>query len=413
MNLLNRSLLLSLTLMGVINGFSQTPLKKHKNELKSILTNQDSIFNEISRIKIENSINSEKIRSNSTIAKSLVKQSQRSEFYFFKDFLYPILLSIIAGFIFWLIFSYFPESNRRKKIRPKLDLDIYYLYSRLFQIFDSVLRFNKHSPSYYQEKIRGNKLSKDDINLGLQNKCLNETYFYDSEIKNSLLPIGEELYDTTKKIDLTIDRLYRFSNNLTSEEILLLENIRKKLETYDLSSYERQAFSTIGEQRYYPVVPNLSYMTDNIFELYGLFISLQNHVFKSTFENRDISISKIQHYYYSGQFSKCKTEIKKIKNKYPNDKHFLGFYDFGCEYYLHRNRSYGLLKNLLTETHDLISNRGFIKDFLNDPKVKEILENLYNIDEIQEMIAVLQNEDEIGKGILENSIFLKDYFAKK
>jgi len=110
----------------------------------------------------------------------------------FKDVLIPIALSIISAVIFWLIFSVFPEKKRRNRIRPKIDLDIYDVYTNLFFVFDLIMRPNNNSPSNFQHKIRGNKFQKEDIHLGLQNKCLNELYLYDKKVANALIPIGKE-----------------------------------------------------------------------------------------------------------------------------------------------------------------------------------------------------------------------------
>ena len=149
----------------------------------------------------------------------------------------------------------------------------------MFSIFDIIMKLNTHSPSHYQKDIRGINLKKSDFELGLQNKCLNEHYLFYPELRHALLPIGKSLYERVKKIDATIDRLFNFSYYLKSHEILFLEKIRTKLNTYDLENYNRQAISVIGNQKLYPVNPSLSYMSNNIFELFELFNELQKMVF--------------------------------------------------------------------------------------------------------------------------------------
>src|SRR5690348_10169534 len=85
-----------------------------------------------------------------------------------------IALNVIAGVIFWIAFDFVPESLRRNKLRPKLELGIYQVYINLFFLFDSIMRFSAHSPSFFQMKIKGKCLSSGEIELGLQNKCLND-----------------------------------------------------------------------------------------------------------------------------------------------------------------------------------------------------------------------------------------------
>ncbi|AWY01205.1 hypothetical protein A8139_15475 [Marinomonas primoryensis] len=93
--------------------------------------------------------------------------------------LLPILLSVVAAIVFWLVFSYLPERKRRKKLRPIVELALFDAYKKLFSLFDLVMRHSSHSPSFFQSKIRAGNLSEEDIQLGLQNKCLNESYLYD------------------------------------------------------------------------------------------------------------------------------------------------------------------------------------------------------------------------------------------
>ena len=160
-----------------------------------------------------------------------------------KDFAYAILLNIAAAVIFWFVFAFLPERRRRNKLRPKLEFGIYQVYSILFAQFDTVMRPNAHSPSTFQKKIKGKTLNADDIELGLQNKCLNDSFLYDQNVSRFLMPIGKQMREERSRIDRSIDRTFAFSGYLTTAEILLLERIRGKLEVYDL---DRQAKVSVG-----------------------------------------------------------------------------------------------------------------------------------------------------------------------
>jgi hypothetical protein len=92
-------------------------------------------------------------------------------------FIYPLILSLISALIFWITFSHIPNRNRRKKLRPVLELDVFQVYNSLFSLFDLIMRHSENSPSNYQNNIRGGLLTQTDIELGLQNKCLNRKLF--------------------------------------------------------------------------------------------------------------------------------------------------------------------------------------------------------------------------------------------
>ena len=345
---------------------------------------------------------------------TLIRQKSNFEFHYFKDFIYPILLSVIAGIIFWLIFSFIPERRRLKKLRPKLELDMYQVYMNLFFLFEIVMRHDNHSPSDFQQKIKGNKLTKDDLELGLQDKCLNETYLYDSNVSKTLMPIGKSLFDSVAEIDLNIEHLFSFSNYLTANEIILLEKVRKKLLVYDLRNYSRSAVSVIGGIELKPVNPSLSYMAQNLFELYLLFMQLQKIVYDHAYSDRDIFISEVQHFYYTDQFAVCKRISAEGISKHPRDKKILEFYSFMSEYKLgNRESAYSMLENLLNDKPHLVSSRSFLNDFLDDKKVSSLLKKLYSEKEISELKEVLSRESMKAKIYIEQANRLKKYYSDK
>jgi hypothetical protein len=123
------------------------------------ISKTDTVLKVIESLKIKSDQINEKVKNQSSKIETLINQGRSSQFHYFKDFIYPILLSVIAGVIFWLIFSFLPERKRLKRLRPKLDLDMYEVYSNLFSVFDLAMRPNSHSPSNFQQEIRGNKLT--------------------------------------------------------------------------------------------------------------------------------------------------------------------------------------------------------------------------------------------------------------
>jgi hypothetical protein len=399
--------------VSILNGQGIT-LDSAKTVQTTIVKQNNTLLHTMDSLQHQNDELKKEIVNQTFKIDTLIQQQNNSGFHYFKDFINPIILSVVAGIIFWLIFSFLPERKRLKKLRPKLDLDIYQAYMNLFFLIDLVMRPNGHSPSDYQQRIKGNKLTKDDLELGLQDKCLNETYLYDNNVSKALMPIGKSLFDRASEIDLNIENLYSFSNYLTADEILLLEKIRKKLKVYDLNNYGRSAISLIGGMELKPVNPSLSYMAQNLYELYILFIQLQKLVYNNSYSDRDIFISEVQHYYYSDQFAKCKQATSTGIIKYPKDKNFLEFYSFMSEYKLGKTESaYLKLENILKDKPHLVSNRSFLSDFLNDKKVSSLIEKLYSEKEISELKEVLNRENFNEKNYIEKANKLKKYYADK
>lgn len=365
-------------------------------------------------IKIEIQKQSKKIENQTFLLNRIVNSYNKTEFNWVKDLIYPFPLSIISAIIFWLVFSVYPEKKRRNKIRPKIDLDMYFVLRKMFDIFDTAMTFNHYSPSFYQDKINGNNLSLDDIKLGLKNKCKNKTYFYYPEINSNLMIIGEELYENAKKIDSTIERIFNFSAYLSVDEILLLEKIRKKLQVYDLENFSQNAITEINGMQLKPVDPSLSYMAQNIFELYELYIELQKIIFNNKYVDREITINKVQHYFYSDQFQKCKQQIKKAKTKFPKDAGLLDFYLFKCHYSSGKTKkSLILLENIFKTKPNLISNRGALSDYLNNKKVIELLIKFYSESEVNELNSVIAKENLTAEQFKEQATSLSKFYDEK
>lgn len=365
-----------------------------------LISNSEQIFSEIKK-------------QNAEIAeiKQRLVQNDKSMFW---EFFYPILLSIIAAIIFWVTFSYFPERTRKKKMRVKIDLEIHQVYSKLFALFDNVMRRNDNSPSDYQDLIRGKKLSKRDIEIGLQNKCLNESYLFYPEIKDSLLPIGNNLWNSEQKIDRLIDRIFNFSMYLHAEEILLLENIRNKLNTYELEDYNRNTVEEFRGMKLHPLNPSLSYMTNNFHELYLLYSELQDLVFSNKFENRNIYFSKVQYLFNSEQYDETIKTIKRGQSKYSKDINFLDTYVYQSLYKMNkRDEAYKKLEKIFESKPHLVSNRNALKHFLGDKKVKELLNKYFSDSQLKELNKVITQEKLKENLFIENAKRLEEFYRKK
>ncbi len=386
-------------------------LENNENHYRYSIIVIDSLKSEI-KSSSEQIIN--KIEKQETQLDEIEQQIQNPSRNVFWDFFYPILLSIIAAIPFWFIFSYYPEYKRKREIREKLDLEVYQIYNNLFFLFDIILKNNNYSPSDLQSKIRGEKLNRKDIENGLQNKCLNETFLYYPEIKPLLLSIGKSLYKNFQKVDRIIDKLFNFSMYLQPGEILLFENLRNKLNTYELEDWETNAISVRGEMRVKSVNPSLSYMTNNFDEIYELYKQLQKLVFKNRFENRNIFISKIQYLFYNGQYEETIKIIKKESHKYPKDENFLNWHIFESLYKLDKKQeACKLLESLFELKANLISSRSFLKDYLEDEEIKILLNKYYSEEDINELEKVIKKETKREKVFIENAKYLKEFYAKK
>lgn len=359
--------------------------------------------------KLENNINEQKVKIEEL---DYTISNPKSDFY--QEYIYPIIISLIAAFIFWMAFSYLPEKKRENQVRNKIDFDIYQIYMKLFHLIDGIFKHSSHSPSYYQKKIKTNTLTKEEIRLGLQNKCLNESYIYYPELIGKLFPIGKNIYDSERKINKLIDRLFDFSIFLKSSEILLFENIRTKLSTYGLENYNKSAFTDINGVRLQPVDPSLNYMRNNLWDIYILFCEVQKLMFKNKFENREIFLFKVQFLFSQHKYNKVLKILKRNKENYKNDVNFIEQYTFRCLYCLKKKKeAFNKIEELFKKDLDLISNRNFIKDYLNDEKITYLLKKYYSEEKRERLSQIIKEEEIKANHFIKQAEWLENFYIQK
>lgn len=334
-------------------------------------------------------------------------------------FVYPLILSLFSALIFWLAFSHAPQFIRRNKIRPLVEMDINNIRGELFAIFDCIMAHAKHSPSYFQSEIKSGRLSDQDINLGLQNKCLNEHYLYNEAINVRMLISGEIIGRHANTIDRLVDKALNFSQFVSADEIILLERIRENVRRYDFSDEEikKNPATQIGGHVFRPAVPNIAYRSKNFSELYLLYLDLQKLSVKCfKYSDRNIIIQNIQYLYGRGQYKDCIAYTRKHLNSLPDDKKFLWNYIALCLYkngakqaaykelfYIYNDRPHG---------GSLVSSRPFLEPFINDKRAIEILLRSHTSQELEALKKILEEEAENRRNYLKSNGLLLQYFEE-
>lgn len=335
------------------------------------------------------------------------------------NILLPILLSVIAAVIFWLIFSYIPEQKRRNKLRPIVKLSLFDAYKQLFSLFDLVMRHSLTSPSFFQSKIHAGKLSEDDIKLGLQNKCLNESYLYEPHLRDALLVAGEAILDLSLGIDELCNKVLIFHTHATSEELILLERIREKIRTYHFGERDVKKPSgvVISGKVFHPIDPSLSYQRSNLYELYKLFSQLQKLVLNHSPLDRDRLLSKIQHLYHSDQYDLCAKLIRSQKANFEKDATLLNNYLALSE---HKKGKTNKFYKIIEDTYksrpyggSLASSRNTFKELLGDNKLIEILSQSHSLEEIDALRKSVELDAEHQAKFETANKLLETYYRQK
>ncbi len=259
-------------------------------------------------------------------------------------------------------------------------------------------------------------LNKDDFDIWLQNKCLNES-FQINEMGKYLVPIGEDLADSSKKIIEKIDKSSTYFSFMKSKEILLLRKIRAKLEAY---SFTDSADIMVGQYVVRPVILNMSYMANNFFELYKCFLELQTITWTYKRKNSPIdrrivdsfNLDKATMYYYSDKLKRCHSFLK--RNKTIEKTAWLSLL-FRCEYKQEKKqKAYYSLRALLDSTSQKpIYLRSYFGDLYQMDDVRSILLDRYSEEELLAMEECLSREESIINDTLVKSEMIRRFYRKK
>jgi len=330
--------------------------------------------------------------------------------YFNENLLLPIFLSFVAATIFWFFFNYFPRQRKYKKIRPKVEFDLYQMQFELGFYFFKLFKINLRRSVEHQHEIVAGCLTKKEIELWLQNKCLNDTYKFD-ENKDKLISIGNDLEYIALKYSERLNKVLNFIDYLTIEEILLLQKIEYKLFTHDYKG-------NVAEKMFYPVRPNLAYMTENIYELYQLYLALREIVLDYKLIDKNINkyilpnfkLEKAADFYYRREYKKCIRRIK--KNKKSDDNWLL----LKCLLKLgKKEKGYKILRKLLYSTKlELVSLRDYLNPFiLEDEQVINICKEIRNEAELKYCLKTINEESSLRTYYEKRNLALKNYYDTK
>ena len=335
------------------------------------------------------------------------------------NFTLPVILSFIAALIFWLIFSYFPERTRRNKLRPVVELALYDVYKLLFSMLDATMRHQPNSPSFYQSEIRSGKLTEEQIGVGLANKCLNESYLYDKQIRDALFVIGRTIFDYSLSIDEIANKIVSFNTYASAHEVILVENIRAQVRKYHFSEQQISSIAgvTIGQAVHYPVNPTISYRKRNFYDIYHLFCELQCIVLNKLPLDRDRFIYKMQYLLHSDQYGACRKLIRAKWRKFSDDSALYSGYLALCERALGNMKTfYRIIEatyKLRPYSGSLVSSRSMFKDLMGDNKLLEILAQFHSAEEISALKESVRQDSEHKAAFERANKALAEYYSNK
>lgn len=312
----------------------------------------------------------------------------------------PVLLSIIAGLIFWMIFQVLPDLRRKKKLRPKIENDLHSVSTSIYHLVELAFLHCENPVSHFHKEVRSGKVDQKYIELALFNKAKNHKHLVD-QFSNNIV-IGDLIYKSTTNIGLSIERIFFFNEQLSVEEILVLEDIYQEINRYDFFNKDDQFGSTISGRLYTPVNPTLSEYSHFFYNMLKLAQRLDKIISSIKTNKLEILYIRQNLSYHLGDYKKSLKTIKIIEKKFPDQANRLQWLRFKNLYYTNKSRSLILLKELIRESDSLIGYRGYLSDFLQDPQILDALKQNTTQENLIKLLVCLESE-KLSKERLLNS----------
>ena len=295
-----------------------------------------------------------------------------------------IITSLIASLVFGFAFNFIPFIYRYLHIRPRVEEELADINFHLFFFIQIPFLQSVHTASDFQHDIENNELHREDFENALYGKCLSKERCK-GEFEHRLLVVGEELEENSKEIDKRIDRIYRYSDYLTTKEILMITEIGKKIHTYDFNEH----VNIVDGVELKAVNPSISYMSGNFYELYILYHAFKDMCDSYCFLRRN-------------DYQKYRIAVKGLENK----KYIIFFNNW-----ISLNETYrtlvGMRQQYLKRNMKKVEKK--LRKFLKLDSDKQVALNLFgdyllHENELRNIIACSRGEHEVQEWIsCENS----------
>lgn len=220
---------------------------------------------------------------------------------------YQLCMSLFSAMIFYLVFTTWPNYWKRRKLRPIVVFDLFSVQTKIYAILNIVMISSKTTAlGPYADKIFSGGLSRNDILMGLQNKCLTVRDLYDKNVPYPLIPIGQLLDYHTKDTERLIDKVFNLSQFANANEILLVEKIRNHLNEFGLS---------VGANEKELATSNCPWLVEAYWPLYQCFLELQALLISQESNHPDFISGQYDFHFASGNYKVAKKiATKQIKN---------------------------------------------------------------------------------------------------
>lgn len=287
----------------------------------------------------------------------------------FDIYIYPIAASILAAFIFWIVFSHIPQCKLKSAFNRTIRLDLLELRGEINEILFACFEVRHKSYPLFHAEILGNRLSRENIRLFLRSKTLC-TSFPAHKYPIILRSIEFDFKKSKVEIDSIISRLYSLS-------IFIAPTV---INTIRLAHAETSQILYIAEKEAnseYVVDPTAISLAPALEKLMGISFKLSEIIANQYSDSSDY-IELIWHQIRKNDKKMTTKMILRHIKKFKDDKNLLGHMSLRLAINYAEDGKQGLSIKHMKTFIDSQPNLARFRDLLTDALKFEYLENLIN-----------------------------------
>lgn len=212
-------------------------------------------------------------------------------------FFYPLFLSLVSAYIFYLVFEVIPKWRERRNIKDQV---IYHteriLHYILFIIQDAT------NSNIDQSRIRSHILTEDELR-----QAMADVYF-DNKLKHlrsnkdgNPMKVGEAVANNISSLKNESEILFRYLYHLDTRLVSFVNEALRNLVNESWTNAYKSTPVKIGGQVLTPVRKDVSHYAPLVLEFNQTYRKIEDYLFDNFSNHKAVIRRKIFHYFYDKQ----------------------------------------------------------------------------------------------------------------
>ncbi|UUA73113.1 hypothetical protein [Cellvibrio sp. QJXJ] len=239
----------------------------------------------------------------------------------FDIYVFPVLASLFAAIVFWIIFSKIPELKLKRSFNYPIGMDLITLESIISKLLNECFKIADNQSTPFQPEIFSKALTKSDMGTILKGTTIYKDY--DPREYNLPFPlryIGSAILDAANDIKEVMPRLYSLALFIDANDFILIRKAHSVITRYEKHIQEGSMYVRIANISFTAKVadPTASFLAESLMDLMDIRFKLSEAIVQR-YSNEEDYKRIIYHYIRQKDTSLSFKFLKKYEHKFHNN----------------------------------------------------------------------------------------------